>query len=473
MSFADRLHGGSLAGRLMLWFVGAAMALVLLTAVLLYFALINAMQWRDDQVLLKRALTVRDLLAASVIDRDYLDHEVSEDLEGPRQLFIRISGPVSVGVHETPNMPEISPKAGLVLSGGDAEYGAIVNDGRRYRTLVMQVPVSVQSGGGLATLELAIDTSLDVEILNRYVELVGFILVVALILCIVAGWYIVRTQLRPLHQLATAAANIEQSTLGYRVSPEGLPTELREYATQFNNMLARLETAYDALRRYADDVAHELRTPLNRIQLGAEVALREARTPEVYRESLESTLEECEHLGGMVKSLLFLARAENGQTRLVPASINVAERLEKIRAFFEGSALDAGVNLTIDCDPQLSIVADATLFQRAVSNLVANAVAHTPRGGLVSMRAAPESNGIVVEVADNGEGIAPENQPHVFNRFFRADQARGHEKDRVGLGLAITKSIVDLHQGRISLQSKPGAGTRFSLYFPAGRMAAE
>ena len=231
-------------------------------------------------------------------------------------------------------------------------------------------------------------------------------------------------------------------------------------------MLERLQVAYSALRRYADDVAHELRTPLNRIQLGAEVALREARTPEAYRDALESTLEECMHLGSMAKSLLFLARIENGQATMLPVSLNLAERLEKIRDFFEESAADGGVALTVECDDQLSLVADATLLQRAVSNVVANALAHTPAGGSVTIRATLEAGFVVLEIADTGEGIATEQQAHIFDRFYRADQARGTDRDRVGLGLAITKSIVDLHRGRISVDSAPGRGARFFLRFP-------
>ncbi len=473
MSFVDRISGSSLAGRLMLWFVGAAIALVLLTAVLLYFALAKGMEWRDDQVLLTRALTVRDLLSAAVVDPDYLDHEVSEDLEGPRQLFIRIVGPASIGTHETADMPKEFPKvAGNLLAGG-REFGELVDAERRFRTLVMLVPLAGQPDGALATIQLAMDTSLDGEILGYYMELAAMVVAVALILSVIAGWYIVRTQLRPLRVLATAAARVERSTLDYRVAPDGLPSELREYVTQFNHMLDRLEAAYEALRRYADDVAHELRTPINRIQLGAEVALREARTPETYRDALESTLEECMHLGSMVKSLLFLARVENGQATLLPVNVSVAERLEKIRAFFQELAADGDIDLRVECEDQLWIMADATLFQRAVSNVVSNSLAHTPRGGRISMRAVSEPGGVVIEIADSGEGIAPEHQNRIFDRFYRVDRARVTANDRVGLGLAITKSIVELHQGRVAVRSSPGAGATFLLHFPVSRNAGE
>lgn len=172
------------------------------------------------------------------------------------------------------------------------------------------------------------------------------------------------------------------------------------------------------------------------------------------------------HLGSMVKSLLFLARVENGQARLMPVTLNVAERLEKVRAFFEENAADGNIAFSVVCDASLSIMADPTLFQRALSNVVANAFAHTPRGGRISIRAAVDGPGVVVEVADSGEGIAPEHQGRIFDRFYRADGARVAVSGRVGLGLAITKSIVDLHQGRVWLESRVGSGTRVFLFFP-------
>jgi two-component system heavy metal sensor histidine kinase CusS len=470
MWFVDGLRQQSLARKLVIWFAGAATALVLLTAGLLYIALDQGVAWRDDQVLMKRAATVRDLIRAEKVDIDYLDHEVSEDLEGPRQLFMRIAGPPAIGLHETPLMPEgllpdRFPNA-LALAPDEFHYAHINDgDGRRFRTVTLRTRAPA-SAAGWVTIQMALDTSLDSEVLTHYAELILFVVMVALGLSTFIGLAIVRTQLAPLKMMSAEIMEIGHSTLDRRVTLTGLPTELGEVAVQFNQMVARLERAYTSLRRYADDVAHELRTPLNRIQLEVEVALRGLRTPAEYRDALGSTLEECEHLGSMVKALLFIARAENGRTEVHYETLNVAERLEKIRTFFENSAEESGVNLTLECDPALSLKADDTLFQRAISNLVANSIAHTPEGGSVQLRAAANDAGVVVDVTDTGEGIALEHQSHVFDRFFRGDAARRTDKDRVGLGLAITKSIVDLHHGRIVLHSKPGAGTRFSLYFP-------
>jgi two-component system heavy metal sensor histidine kinase CusS len=428
------------------------------------------MAWRDDQVLKKRLLTVRDLLQAQHLDPDSFDHEVSEDLEGPRQLFMRIIGPGKVGDHETPQTPAELTRDKFPATADDAtqpRFSEIVAEGgRSFQTVVARVPVPSE-GGQAAVVQIAADTSLDREVLDWYFYLILAVVAATSPLAAATGWYVARAQMKPLETLAEATKRIEQSTLDYRVPLKGLPRELANFGSQFNRMLARLEKAYDGLKRYADNVAHELRTPLNRMQLEMEVALREPRTIESCAGALESNLEECQRLSEIVRSLLFLARAENRQMEIARAPVNLAQRLEKIRAFFEPGASEAGVALKTKCDGGLSANVDDTLFQRAVSNLVANALSHTPSGGSVTLQASASANEVCVEVIDTGSGISPEDQPHVFDRFYRADVENEREGDRVGLGLAIAKSIVvDLHGGQITMQSDPGKGTRLSLHFP-------
>jgi two-component system heavy metal sensor histidine kinase CusS len=472
MSFDEFVRGNSLVARLTLWFTGVAAALVFSTAGLVYAAIGSGTAGSNDndQLLLLRALAVRQVVDAG--DRDVLQREIERaDLGAPRTLFVRVSGPGALGILEAPNMPAFATAVRGEPLASDKRFGDVDVGGRRYRTLTLTTPLPPLSGGGFATIEVAIERSAHPTDSTGRLLLAGTVAVAALFAGTFAWWFVVRQQLLPLRRLASAAATVEQSTLDRRVSLEGLPVELEEFAAQFNQMLERLETTYAALRRYADDVAHELRTPINRLQLGAEVALREAND-DAYREALESTLEECMHLGRMVTSLLFLARVENGQARLTAFEMNVAERLEKIRAFFEVNAAEAEIDFTVACDEGLSIMADPTLFQRAVSNVLSNAFAHTPRGGRIAVRAAADGTGIVVEIADSGEGIAPEHQARIFDRFYRGDQARVTASGRVGLGLAITKSIVELHQGHVSLQSTPGAGTIVFLHFPAAQTDA-
>ena len=247
----------------------------------------------------------------------------------------------------------------------------------------------------------------------------------------------------------------------------GLPAELLALADTFNEMLDRLEESFGRLARFSTDIAHELRTPVNNLRGEVEVALGKPRGPEEYRDVLGSCLEECGRLARLIDSLLFLARAESPQAPVAREPLDVGRELATIRAFYEAAAAEAGVTLAVAAPDGVVAALDRTLFQRAVGNLVANALAHTPAGGSVTLRAAADGDRLRVEVADTGSGIAPEHLPHVFDRFYRADPARATADGRVGLGLAIVKSIAELHGGTAAVVSTPGQGTRVTLRFPA------
>lgn len=476
MSSTERPRARSLGTTLIVWFIVASSGIVLLTAGMAWFALFNGMAWRDDQVLETRADSIRAVLMKAVLDRAELDREVNEDLEGPRQLFVRLIAPASIGAHETPGFPEKVaidqfPQTGGLMVGHLYQKRIRLGD-QEYLGALELVRLPPHAGGGTASILMALDTSADLDVVDRYSLLIVVIVLFGVALSIFVGLAVIRMQLRPLQRLREETEKIDLATLDHRISAGDMPEELQLFVDQFNNMIGRLERAYHGLRRYADDVAHELRTPLNRIQLGAEMALSEDRPAAEYRQTLETTFSECAHLSGLVRSLLFIAAAEHGATRIAAERFNLAGCLEKIHDFFSHGANDHGVTLTLSCDPSLDMQADATLVQRAVVNLVANALSHTPRGGRISIDAREEASDVVIEVADTGEGISPEDQPHVFDRFFHRDSNVQADKGRLGLGLAITKSIIDLHGGQVQLQSTLGKGTRFTLRFPKSIAAA-
>lgn len=241
---------------------------------------------------------------------------------------------------------------------------------------------------------------------------------------------------------------------------------MRRTEDAHNAMLLELEGANEGLQQYADNVAHELRNPVNKMLLASEVALTRARSHEEYQDTLVSIVEESQHLSSIVGSLLFLARARRTRVDLERHQIDVATELTVIRNYFETSAQEVELSLTTQCADGLSLEVDRTLFQRAVSNLIANAIAHTPPGGQISIDVHATEETVVIEVRDTGEGVPEDEQMRVFDRFYRADKARTAASGRMGLGLPIAKSIMDLHGGDISLRSKVGHGTIVVLSFP-------
>ena len=232
-------------------------------------------------------------------------------------------------------------------------------------------------------------------------------------------------------------------------------------------MLERLEESFDRISRFTADIAHDLRTPVNNIRGEAEVALARSRTAEEYRDVLESSLEEAVRLSELIGDLLFLARADRPLTELRRENVNIGELLATVRDYYEASATGAGISLVLDNEAEPPIAElDRSLMLRAVSNLVSNAIAHTPRGGTVRLTAAHEAAAIRIEISDTGVGIPSEALPRVFDRFFRVDPSRSKTSGGTGLGLAIVQSILTLHSGSAEITSQLGCGTRVKLRMP-------
>jgi two-component system, OmpR family, heavy metal sensor histidine kinase CusS len=235
-------------------------------------------------------------------------------------------------------------------------------------------------------------------------------------------------------------------------------------------MLERLEESFDRISRFSADIAHDLRTPVNNIRGEAEVALARLRTVDEYRDVLESSLEETVRLSELIGDLLFLARAESPLTELHRVNVNIGELLNSVRDYYEASATAAGISLVVNNGAEpLNAELDRSLMLRAVSNLVSNAIAHTPPGGTVTLTDTKENATIRIEVSDTGIGIPAEALPKVFDRFFRVDPSRSKNSGGTGLGLAIVQSITTLHGGKAEIASELGRGTCLTLHIPGPR----
>jgi two-component system heavy metal sensor histidine kinase CusS len=227
-------------------------------------------------------------------------------------------------------------------------------------------------------------------------------------------------------------------------------------------MLKRLDDSFTRLSQFSADLAHELRTPIANMMGEAQVALSRDRSPGEYREIIESTIGECERLARIVDNLLFVARVDAAREPIARQRFDARAAVEKIAAFYQMIADDHHV--AISCSGEGQIHADPALFERAVGNLVDNALRFTPENGSIQIALSEHMADFEVAVSDNGCGIAPEHLPRVFDRFYRADSSRSSYG--AGLGLALVKSIVDLHGGSTKIESKLARGTTVKLSFP-------
>ena len=463
----------SLAARLTAWYAGSAFALVLVATGFLYWALAASLDREDDASLADKVILLRALLRDRPDDAAGLRQEVEESAWAASQrlpLWVRILDEEGRPLQETPGMGEtLPPEAFPSPVGSGEEPGAGVEvrpaAGRTFRVLAARASVRGSEGPGLL-VQVALNRDQEERLLADYRNRLWLVLGVALVGCALAGYWIARRGLRPVNEITATARRIRAATLGQRLATAGLPAELRTLAATFNDMLDRLEESFDRLARFSADIAHELRTPVNNLRGEAEVTLGKPRRAEEYRDVLGSCLEECVRLSRLIDSLLFLARAENPKTEVEREPVDVGRELATVGEFYEAAAAEAGVELTVEVGG--GVVADLSrpLLQRAVGNLVENALAHTGPGGAVSLTATGDGEDVRIEVSDTGRGIDAAHVPHVFDRFYRADPSRSSAGGGVGLGLAIVRSIAELHGGSAALSSRVGEGTRVVLRFP-------
>jgi heavy metal sensor kinase len=290
---------------------------------------------------------------------------------------------------------------------------------------------------------------------------------IMLVVGLAGGWVISRSITRPIDAIAATANEISARNLARRIETSGLDQELIGLATILNEMFARLEAAFERQSRFTSDASHELRTPLAVIHAHAELALSKPRSGEEYRETLAACLKAAGRMGTLVDGLLTLARADAGRLDTQFRELDWRSVVEEVVDQYRPQADTAGITLSTNFGEPLPVRGDMALLARVSSNLISNALRYTPTGGRVhvALRAAG-SDGAVLAVEDTGCGIPLEDQSKVFERFYRADRARSRAAGGNGLGLAICKSLVEAHHGRIAFSSVPERGSRFEVWLP-------
>lgn len=463
-----------MATRLTIWYAASAFSLIAVATGLLYWVLVSSLDRADDRLLGDKVRVLRAVFLNRPYDNVAIRQEVEEAWEARRatQVYVRVLDPSGQVIAETPGMDRILPAP--IFPSPSAEPGDgidVTRDGDRiFRVLAAESNHGARPDQSLI-VQVGTDRSDEFALLVAYRRYLFVVLGAAVILCSVVGYQIARRGLQPVHEITDTARRIRAANLHERLSADGLPDELLALGETFNEMLQRLEDSFTRISRFSADIAHELRTPLNNVLGEIEVSLNRPRSAHEYREVLTSALEECRRLARMTDDMLFLARAEAPQASMTRERLDLHRELTTLREFYEAAAVDAGVQIILDVGEPVVLDANRLLFQRAVINLLANALAHTPPGGSITVRATARDTTAVVEVLDSGCGIPAEHLAHVFDRFYRVDQARREgQPGRVGLGLSLVRSILDLHGGSVGIESELGTGTRVILRFPRGEM---
>jgi heavy metal sensor kinase len=318
------------------------------------------------------------------------------------------------------------------------------------------------------TFEIQVGT--DLEAIDRMLTLFRSLLLVAIPFVVSVafggGYWISRRALAPVDEITTAAKRISLENLSDRLPVHG-GDELQRLSETWNEMLTRLEFNVQRVKKFTADASHELRTPIAVILTTAELTLRRERDPVEYRKSLGEIKTEAERMTSLTENLLMLARVDSDQLRFSFEAIDIEELAGQVVSETVALAHDKDIRLEVKLDGQAGpIRGDRAALRRLLLILLDNAMKYTAAGGSIEVATSRGAGGLVFSVRDTGQGIDPNDLPHVFERFYRADKSRSGSNG-TGLGLSIAQSIAQMHGGRIQVESTPGLGCRFDVLIPA------
>lgn len=461
---------GSIARYLTTWYALLSLALIITFSGVMYSVLKNRLRSEDDQVLAGKLAEIRAVLAHRTGDYTHLREEVErEATTSPGTYLAVLNGQGEVIAESGAN--DALAVYGMLFTSMPSQvnergYDWVANDGRTYRVMTSKFTLDTRY-----TLHAVMNLSNEEHLLATYWRTLSVVVIISLVIAAVIGYVIARKGMKPVSRLAAIVDELNVHGLHRRVGEEEWPEELKPLAGKFNSLLSRLEESFLRLSRFSADIAHELRTPLHILRGEAEFALTRERTIEELRNCMESAAEEYDRLSRMVEALLFLARSEQPDVHLVKRSLDIAQEFSAICDFYQAMADEQGVILAVSGSGK--VLADSDLLRRALGNLIVNSISSTPSGGKITVYTSAGPNDTVeISINDTGSGIASKYLPHIFDRFYRIDGARRHQEQRVGLGLAIVHSIMQLHQGSVSIQSALGEGTTVTLSFPHAKEAA-
>lgn len=452
----------SIASQLVLLFTLAAALLLFCGLGAFYLIVVRHAFAEDNEFLADRVAALHRELTESGGLRRLMVTLRGAGGSAAEAYWVRVISPSGNTVVETPRMSAILPSSVFPTP----QTGPSPFNPKNYRTsrkLFSLVATTKEIDGKIYVLQVAQDRSSDEQFAAQFALVLAGALLLGILASAVIGIAVAKRGLWPLQQMTQSLERIGPNHLNERLGKITWPRELQPVATAFDEMLARLEESFTRLSQFSADLAHELRTPISNIRGEAEVALTRPRTSEEYRSVIESITGECERLSGIVENLLFLARAEAADRQIEKDTFPARSAIEKIASYYRTVAEERGITISNEGDGEF--YADPLLFDRALSNLLDNALRFTPDGGKIAIRSQSTNGRTKLVVEDNGCGIAPQHLSRVFDRFYRVDSSRSSKG--IGLGLALVKSISDLHGGSAAVTSEVNRGTVVTVTFPA------
>ncbi len=462
----------SITFRLTLLFSTASTVVLLVMGMLVGSLAQSHFEEIDRTVLDGKLKLVRHAVANvhTTADLAILPQRLSDALVGHPNLSVAVMGPDHRVIFTTPGatfaeylLKNPAPEA----SRDHSELTVWTQGHETYRGITASAQAGMPEKVSIL-VALAINIEHHQSFMVAFQRNLWFAIAVGIGLTVLLGWIAARRGLAPVMQMAKVTQGISVSHLGDRISPESVPRELTDLATAFNDMLLRLEDSFTRLSEFSSNLAHELRTPISNLMTQTQVAISKERSAGDYREVLYSNLEEYERLARMISDMLFLAKADNGLIMPSTESVDLAHEVQELFTFYDAVAEEKGIKLILKGEARIE--GNRLMLRRALSNLLSNAIRHSPENDNVRIiiGSAPHlhTRGVTLIVENAGETIAPGHLLRIFDRFYHIDPSRQKSSDGAGLGLAITKSIIEAHKGCIQAFSAEGK-TKFKITLPA------
>ncbi|HEY1717052.1 MAG TPA: ATP-binding protein [Verrucomicrobiae bacterium] len=464
----------SISFRLVAWYAGLLAGIFLLLCALLYLDLRHFLenQLRESQARRARQIANTLLVHVKQTSESYAANQTADWYDPEiNDRFIRItradgtliyaSGVPKDGSFDPAEVPTLPPSAQtefsrkLKLPGG--------------KTLLVAALNFKSSGNPAYLVEFGVLLDPVETMLNHLLLQLALGLPLAIIIIAGGGYLLLRRALTPVEQIARAAERITQHNLSERLPVAHTGDELERLSISLNRMITRLDDAFQNSKRFVADASHDLRTPLTILRGELENFAEDARLDSEMRERAASLLEEVVHLGKIVEQLFTLSRLDSGEAQTEWTRFDLTELAQTTAEQMNLLAEDKGISISCDVGQPVSVKGNRVRLKQVVVNLLDNAIKYTPEKGAIQLRVHGVNGHAVLEVKDNGIGIPADALPHVFERFYRVDQARSADSESAGLGLSIVKAICIAHGAEVEAQSAVGTGSCFRVKLPLSK----
>lgn len=461
----------TLAGRIALSAAALGLGVMAVVSVLGYLALAHQLKLRATEDLDAKRTLLRHILSeipsASALASNR--HRLDDLLLGHQDLHLAVFD--ATGSRVIATFSSLAKDAApLILERLTASRLTDESPMREWtapsgQRLLVTVGTARFASAEMAQIALFQDQREDSALLSNYARALIIVLPLALLIVLAGAWLTARSGLWPLRRFATVAGSISSQSLTGRIEVQGLPTELRALAKAFNAMLDRIDEGVTRLTQFSGDLAHEMRTPIAILLGRTQVALSKPRDAAALQDTLASNVEELERMTRLIADMLFLAQSEQDKGSLSRETLQLEAEASLVAEFLSDVAADR--QLSINVTGKATILANRILVQRAITNLLSNAIRHATVATAIEIDIRNLPNGVTLHISNCGRPIPEAHLKKIFERFYRAEADRGRDSGGTGLGLAIVRSIMQMHDGEVTVTSSANDGTAFQLQFPS------